>query len=853
MSKSNYLLFGSITFLLLLAGGFFIGQKEFANAKEYVFDGLSNIGNCDLPWIALNCSISTYQGSTYIKMLKSDSILMSAAVRLEGYDSYSLSFDAKTYGTTTGEYKKIVLIVYSADDNSTTTILEAMPDKDVFQTFEVDLGSFSNKNIVLHFQTPNAQSNKGAAIYKIVTKGYSIDPIANQPPQPTATSNLNEAKTGDEIIFDGRNSADDGAIVDWYWNFGDGHSVYASTTSYAYGSSGVFNVYLSVTDDQGLTATSAPLYINISDPIIPTPAATTTPTSTPPEINPDDLVINEVYPSPAAGGNEWVEIFNNTSSTIDLTGLYLLNIDGGKYVTTTLSGLIESGAYKVIEDISGSLNNSGDTVVLRNIYPAGGLGVLRSISETAYGDFDGKSDASWARGSDGSYAETVTVTKGAANTIAARPAKASHSSGGGGSYAAISKTEIAPSAASTSPSATDYAGQIIVNEIYPNPNGGLDEEFIELLNLSATTIDLAGFIVMDGSKSKHLIKSLSGASSTAAIKPGGYFVFKRSESNIALNNTGVESVNLYSPDFKVLDRVEYLGENIKGVSYSRTDGGQWRWVKTATPGKKNSDDELYPDNENPALLGDAASRIKLVGVVKAAGKSAKAIQDATLERIKDFSAGDKVRAKGVVSVLPGVIGSQYFYIFDSNFGIQVYSNKKDFPDLQIGDYVEVAGELSDTSTGRRIKTASRDQIRFIARRDMPIAQPIAGAEIGEEYAGSLVSISGEMLEIKSRNIAIADGGDEVKVYINNQINLKDINAEPGDKITVTGIVGKTSSGYRLMPRDLKDIAVQKGEVKGDFATATDPTENNSMIYYLSAIIIFLIALIMMLFYKLKRK
>jgi len=849
MSKLNYLLFSSIMFCLLLAGGFFIGQINNSDASSNLL--AYNDGNIasSTGWIYQNCSQGAPSGDNYIILTKSTSSIISSLINLDGYASKKLDYKARTYGGVTSTSAQISISLSTDSGVTWTPIASATPaDAAMSDQAETDLSAYSG-SIQIKFEVLFATGSKGVGLDEIKL----IATLPNQPPQAFATVSASSTEVSDEIIFDGRNSTDDGAIIDWYWDFGNGHSVYASTTSYAYGSSGIFNVYLSVTDDQGLTATSAPLHINISDPIISTTTATstedatTTPTSTPQILNPGDLVINEVYPSPASGEKEWVEIFNNTTSSIDLAGLYLLNIDGGKFVTTTLSGLIEPGAFKVIEDITGSLNNSGDTVVLRNM--------LRNISETVYGDFSDKADASWARVSNGSYAETVSITKGMANIITARPARVANNSGSGGgevSYATLSKTLNATTTASSTVAAIDYTGKIIINEIYPNPNGGLDEEFIELLNISTTTIKLANFIVMDSSKSKHLIKSSSAASSTTTLKPGAYYVFRRSDSNIALNNTGVEAVNLYSPDFKLLDKIEYLGENIKGASYSRTDDGKWHWVKTATPGAINADDKLYPDKENAALLGDVASQVKLVGVVKTAGKSAKAIQETTLEKIKDFAAGDQIRAKGVVSVLPGAIGSQYFYIFDSNFGVQVYSNKKDFPALQLGDYIEVTGELSDTSTGRRIKTTSRDQIKIIEHRDEPIAQRIAGAEIGEEYEGSLVSVSGEMLEIKSRNITIADGSDEVTVYINNQINLKDVNAKPGDKITVIGIVGKTSSGYRLMPRDLKDIVVQAGQVKGDFATAS-PTSSNSTQYYLLAIIIFLLVLIAMLYFKIKRK
>lgn len=574
--------------------------------------------------------------------------------------------------------------------------------------------------------------------------------------------------------------------------------------------------------------------------------STTTATSTPQVINPNDLLINEVYPAPATGNNEWVEIYNPTTSSFDLSGLYLLNLTGDNFVTTTLSGLIGPSEYLVIEDIVGNLNNDGDTVVLRSD--------SQIISQTAYGNFTGKSDASWARTETGDYAETIDITKNEVNVITARPVII-RSSSGGSSYSPpkieeiITTTTVATTTASTT--LEKYLSKIIINEIYPNPPGSdSDDEFIELKNISDSDIDLTGLILADASKNKHIIRASTTATSSNIIRANGFLVFKRSVTDLALNNTGMETVKLMTSNLEIIDQVDYVGENEEGVSYSRRDDGKWRWVKTITPDEANADDEIYIDQENPAIGGaGAAETIKVASKTKSTAKSKAYYQTISLDQLKEFASGDLVKVRGVVSVIPGVLGSQYFYIAGS--GVQIYSNKKDFPDLKIGDYIEVSGELSDTSAGKRIKTTSRDQIKFIERQAIPEPHPIATSEVGEEYEGYLATISGDILDISGRNYIIDDGSGEAKVYFNNQINLKDIGAKEGDKLTVVGIIGQTATGYRIMPRDLKDITIQKGEVKGDFAVAKPSSPSNQINYYFIALIIFLSAVILMLYFKLK--
>jgi len=286
------------------------------------------------------------------------------------------------------------------------------------------------------------------------------------------------------------------------------------------------------------------------------------------------------------------------------------------------------------------------------------------------------------------------------------------------------------------------------------------------------------------------------------------------------------------------------------VSYSRTDNGKWRWVKTPTPGEDNAGDELYQDQENSALLDESdVSAIKLVATVKPSAKT-KAVISTTLEELKNYSSGDRVRVQGIVSVAPGVLGSQYFYLAGS--GIQVYCFKKDFPELKIGDLIEVTGEISDTaSAGRRIKITNRNDIKFISHQNNPQSHDITSGDL-EEYEGSLVKLSGTVLDIKSRNIALDDGNNEVKVYVNNQIEFKDINIKEGDRLTVTGIVGRTSSGFRIMPRDLSDFQVAAGQIEGAYATSS-PTNFSSLPWYLGAIIAFLAGLVAILWWRLRKK
>lgn len=109
------------------------------------------------------------------------------------------------------------------------------------------------------------------------------------------------------------------------------------------------------------------------------------------------LIINEYESNPPGTdrGNEWVEILNNTDSSIDLAG-YSLELDSRKRSgSEMLSGELKPGEILVIEPSFTLVNTAGDSLVLKD---SSGEECDR-IRMKADGTDD---DESWQRGYDGS-------------------------------------------------------------------------------------------------------------------------------------------------------------------------------------------------------------------------------------------------------------------------------------------------------------------------------------------------------------------------------------------------------------------------------------------------------------------
>lgn len=133
-------------------------------------------------------------------------------------------------------------------------------------------------------------------------------------------------------------------------------------------------------------------------------------------------------------------------------------------------------------------------------------------------------------------------------------------------------------------SSPSFSDKIIINEIFPNPQGSdKDGEFIELKNTGSETVDLENWIIAD---KNHQYKISKDDFLSTEIPKGGFFVIYRSSSNIVLNNSGQETISLYQPNEKLLSSVEYSEKAPEGQSYSFT-GDSWAWTTTPTPAQEN--------------------------------------------------------------------------------------------------------------------------------------------------------------------------------------------------------------------------------------------------------------------------
>jgi hypothetical protein len=310
------------------------------------------------------------------------------------------------------------------------------------------------------------------------------------------------------------------------------------------------------------------------------------------------VVISEFLPNPDGpdDGEEWVELYNSSSSPVDLSGWKLddESKDGsiGSTAYTIPAGTSLAGlSYLAIDlpNASFALNNTGGDSV-RLISPDKTL--VQTVSYTG----NVKVDTTYARKTDGSYAWSSIPTKGTANQ-----------------FENLQNSNLT---ANTQIAGTFADDKIRLNELFPNPVGpDSGQEWIEVINLGSNSVTLHGWIVDDGAKDDPIGSTAYHIESPTVIA-GGVAVITIPSGKFAMNNSGTETVRLFTPDAQLVDFVTYTGA-AEGSSYSRMSDNKWVWT-IPTPGVANSEntasDSVVINEILPYPLKDQEEFIELKNI-----------------------------------------------------------------------------------------------------------------------------------------------------------------------------------------------------------------------------------------------
>jgi hypothetical protein len=342
-------------------------------------------------------------------------------------------------------------------------------------------------------------------------------------------------------------------------------------------------------------------------------------------VNMFDVVINEVawMGTINSANDEWMELKNNTSNSIDLTGWTLQTAD--EKIVIKLSGTIPAGGFYLLErtddttllDIkanqiyTGSLSNSGQDLWLydtaNNIIDEAdfyqgwifGDNATKQTMERVDNNLWPASNASPARQPDGSH--------GGGRSDAGWQTSQNPGGSPGAENSETDTSAIPNQTPSPEPNLSPdepvkpilYPSGVLINEILPNPEGADEtDEWIKLYNSNTVDVDLSGWTLED---TNGTVKVFSIPSNTL-ISAFGFLTFKRPETKIMLNNDA-DTVILKNPN----------KETVNSLSFEKAKLGQIYPLKETDSSKKDlpKTENSVKNNNVEAGLADISQGINL--------------------------------------------------------------------------------------------------------------------------------------------------------------------------------------------------------------------------------------------------
>ncbi|MCR4313921.1 MAG: lamin tail domain-containing protein [Candidatus Uhrbacteria bacterium] len=554
-----------------------------------------------------------------------------------------------------------------------------------------------------------------------------------------------------------------------------------------------------------------------------------------------NIRISEFVVDPPEDGGEWIELYNGGDSSATLEGWTIEDAAG--QVTDLSTVTINAGAYVIVEEPKGKLNNDGDSIILKD--------ATSTVVETVVYGGDGyvvpKDGEALARNGE-TFEITQEPTPGSENVIVISNEEETQEESAGeeveeeveevedeSSSSVVSPGEVG--SGSTGSQASEVDGSQVEEEIieevelvktlrfvtlYPNATGvDEEEEYLVIENTGTEPIDLLEWSIEDGSTDGYTFAT------SIMIEAGATLTLGRPESKLTLNNGG-DTLKLIAPDGDVVDLVTYE-TSTKGATYDLVNG-TWMWSGTTIVTESTITESGVIESTTtsaPATTSTTTTVSRSTNVASInSTASVRVAQSMTIAQAKEKADGQMIQLIGVVTAVPGTFGSQLFYLQDETGGIQVYLYSGDFPELALGDSIQVKGTLSTSRGERRVKLASATGV--VSASGTFTSQPIelAVSAIDESFIGLLMKTQGQIQSIDTNKLLLEYAGATLTVYLKSNPVIDAQQFERGDKIELVGVLTSYDGELRLRPRSVDDITVVS-EAVGASAVVTESSGNSS--------------------------
>ncbi len=337
---------------------------------------------------------------------------------------------------------------------------------------------------------------------------------------------------------------------------------------------------------------------------------------------------------------------------------------------------------------------------------------------------------------------------------------------------------------------------IEVTKLYPNTSGDDSlEEFIQIQNTGTDAIDLNGWAIKDASNKTFTVTQ------NQLLAAGATLQLDRQTTGIVLNNDA-EDISLIAPDKSLIETISYSNAPI-GETYDRTQNS-WHWSSTTTTVEQTA---VPADPVGTVVTNTTPAATTSTTAVSATVKITPTTSISSITSAKTKPDTTVVEVTGIVRVLPGILGKQFFYIEDAQDGVQIYKYDAVFPDMQVGQSVRVKGEMSTSGTERRIKVTTTGGIELYGSvtEQKPIIKSVSQLETS--LAGKLIQTSGTVVSSGSGHLLLEQDGVQLDLPIitTTKIDLSVFKA--GMSVQATGILRPSGNVMKLYPRSQEDLLI----------------------------------------------
>jgi hypothetical protein len=483
--------------------------------------------------------------------------------------------------------------------------------------------------------TPSTSSDNIVNFNDDVRPSVTVNQAASQPDPATSlpiTFNVVFSEPIISSIFTASDITQNGTATGVTWNITDtgDHMRFTlqATGTTSYGTLKPSIAANRVTDLVGNDNTPSTSTDNtVSYIVVPT----ATPTATPTPTNPLSIVISEIAwaGTRASSDDEWIELYNPTNKAVDITGWVLRTSDSSPNIT--LTGTIGSKDFFLLErsdddtvfDVDadmiydGSLSNIGEIMYLYDghgylvdsanknggFWPAGDFYTYASMER---GDIISDDDLAWVTYDPDLDRPRRHAHDASGNVIQGTP--------GRGNLPFNVTATITPTRTNTPVRVPTRPGEdiLILNEFLPRPgrdwnqDGVIDvnDEFIEVINVGKTDIDLSGYRLDD----EALQEDADGVDQSSSpynlpditLKSGERYIFYASETGILLNDSGDTVRLIRRSGSKIVDAYTYGVVRYPDESWCRMPDGAigaqfWNHPCFPTPNNLNALTGRFPE------------------------------------------------------------------------------------------------------------------------------------------------------------------------------------------------------------------------------------------------------------------